>query len=64
MEAGELKYVVEDMNESFLDTKDILSDQIYYYDGVEQKLSIVTAPEKMIKNFISIEVENVEEWER
>lgn len=51
IDPGVYQGIVEDINSSIICPKEILSNQVYYYDGMEQKLSIAVAPEEA-KEFI------------
>lgn len=49
-------YTVMETNRRVVDPKEVLSDQVYYYDGREQKLSMVTTPEETKEFLKSLEV--------
>lgn len=42
----EMQELVMDTNRRFVDPKEVLSDQVYRYDGKEQKFSMITTPEQ------------------
>ena len=42
----ELQYILMLANRGEIPPQEVLSDQVYYYDGKEQKISLVTMPEE------------------
>lgn len=45
----ELQYMIMESNREEIPQQEILSDQIYYYDGKEQKISLATSPEETME---------------
>ncbi len=46
MEAKELQGMVMEINQNQVPPQEVLSNQVYFYDGKEQKLYMATSPEK------------------
>ena len=46
MDAKELQSMVMDINQREVAPQDVLSNQVYFYDGKEQKISIALSPEE------------------
>ncbi len=46
MDARELQSMVTEVNQNEVMPKEILSNQVYFYDGKERKLSMATSPEE------------------
>ena len=49
MDAEELQSMVMEINQREVLPQEVLSNQVYFYDGKEQKLSMATSPEAAMK---------------
>lgn len=56
MGTRELRDMVMDVNRNEVDPREVLSDQVYFYDGKEQKLSMATIPEETKELMESMEM--------
>ena len=67
--AGELQYIVMDINRHMVEPEEVLSDQVYRYDRESQSLSMATTrdeTEKLLRGFTALGTQEISdmEWEQ
>ena len=65
--AGELQYMVMDINRHMVEPEEVLSDQVYRYDRESQSLSMATTreeTEKLLRGFTALEAQEISDMEQ